>query len=110
MKGEPNDDDVVQALLDLRKDESREELAHLVRSARAAGGRVVAHGARHDHDEWCGTVVRFKWPPVDPQPFWKFLAEVVTFRPIKGFPYGQPDPDELLIDIGRRVIGRGRAG
>lgn len=78
------------------------EMENLAEAAGQAGGGLVAVDVDGD---WCGTGrFRFKWPPPKPKEFSTLLDRFVKDRIhfavlINGIPW----PDELLIDVSRRM-------
>ncbi len=94
---EVNDEKVVEFLLQSRKALSRGTLAELVKVARASGGTVVAPAYDPDGGDWCGTGVKFPWPPKKLDAFLDFTLRHHAILEV--FPYGIVAPDEVLIRI-----------
>lgn len=107
---EPSDDDIVSALLDTRKEVNREGLKNLVRSARKAGGTIVSGSYDPLDGDWCGTGVRFPWPPRPggggADPVWGFLQGVLARGGrFEVFPYGIIAPDSVLVNVRLKGMG-----
>src|SRR5262245_40502728 len=104
-KSDHGDDDLVQALLDTRKEPSREQLKSIVRAVREAGGTIVTSSHDPADGPWCGTGVQVPWPP-SPK-LWELLEQVIANGGVfgGGFPLGIPAPTHFLVTF--RVRGAG---
>ncbi len=97
MSKDEGDDRIVQLLLEARKPMSRDTLAGLVKVAREGGGEMVSAAQDPWDGDWCGTGVKFPWPP---RKLDSFLDYVVKHHGIiEVFPLGIPFPREILVRV-----------
>jgi hypothetical protein len=91
-------DKIVQALIDTRKEVGRDHLKNLVQMAIAADGRVVSGSYDPIDGDWCGTGVKFHWPP--PPHIWDLITKVIAVGGrVEVFPYGIPVPEEIIVNL-----------
>ncbi|MBX3157299.1 MAG: hypothetical protein KF773_15095 [Deltaproteobacteria bacterium] len=93
-----DEDAVVQALLDTRKEIGKEPLKKLVQAAHAANGKVVS-GSFEPGDDKCPPLrLKFPWPP-HPNT-WDLIQKLLAGGGrVEVFPHGIPHPEEILVNV-----------
>lgn len=97
MSKDDGEERLVELLLAARKPVSKETLIGFVKAVKEADGELVSAAQDPWDGDWCGTGVKFKWPPRKLDGFLDYVIK--NHGIIEVFPLGIPVPHDVLIRV-----------
>ncbi|MCB9565191.1 MAG: hypothetical protein H6709_14700 [Kofleriaceae bacterium] len=97
MSKDDGEERIVALLMEARKPMTKDTLAGFARAVREAEGEVVSAAQDPWDGDWCGTGVKFKWPPKRLDGFLDFVVRHHGI--IEVFPLGIPVPHDVLVRV-----------